>query len=370
MDSATYNITNDKLFARFDDRLSPEDYNACKRAGFVWWPGSKQFVAKWAPQAEDWLTARGLTIEEDDTPDNVEARVERFSQYADRAEQAAEGAQNYLDSDRANTERRRKNAVNAIEKNLSAAEHWQERIESAIRHAARKDRPDVIARRIEELEKHKRKVLADSTPDSRVDGARYGAPDSVWVGPKSGRGGHWVQKDRLPALQAWAARWVEHINKRLQYEKALLEAAGGIVGGIGAAPLDHEKFQVGGAIKGGLHGQDWRIITKVNKRTVEVFNPSSSWNNYWKIDRTEITDFATADQVKAAELHSELWHAWNGYQAKLKEFAIIAEIESKHGAELEAFCQARGWGSYKHQGRDSKLCLIRDWQRSKQEVAA
>jgi hypothetical protein len=318
---AHYNITNDKLFAEFDERLSPENYKAARSAGFVWWPGSKQFVSKWSTQAEDFLRGMGITeIAEDDTPDDVEARVNRFDKYANEAEQGAASAESYL-AERANTERRRKNAVNAIEKNLSAAEHWQERIEGAIRHAAFKERPDVIARRIEGLEKDLRKKVADSTPDTRVDGARYGSPNQVWVG--QARGGHWVDKDKLPAIQAWAKRWIDHINNRLQYERACLAAVGGIVGGTGAAPMDHDKFQITGAI---LTRGEWHTITKVNKRTVEVFCPSFTSFHYSKIDRTDIAEVLSPEEAKAQCPQLE---------AQRKAYVAMMELAHKQAAKLE-----------------------------------
>ncbi len=148
---ATYNITNDKLKAWFDSRLSTEDYNAARRAGFVYWHGSKCFCAKWSVRAEDFLRGMGLAeITEDDSPDDVKARVDRFNKYAQSAETSAEHSQNYLATG-ANTERRRENALRAIDKNLSEAEHWQRRIAGAIRAATYKDKPDVIARRIRGL---------------------------------------------------------------------------------------------------------------------------------------------------------------------------------------------------------------------------
>jgi hypothetical protein len=64
---ATCNITNDKLSAWSDTRLSPEDYERMCQARFAFWHGSKRFVAKWSPQAEDILQDFGFTIEEDDT---------------------------------------------------------------------------------------------------------------------------------------------------------------------------------------------------------------------------------------------------------------------------------------------------------------
>lgn len=113
---ATYSIPSDKLKAWFDARLSPEDYQRARKAGFVFWHGSKCFAAKWSPQAEDFVRDMGIAdIEADDSPDDVEARVDRFTKYAESAEKSAESSQTYLD-ERANTERRRKNAINGFKK--------------------------------------------------------------------------------------------------------------------------------------------------------------------------------------------------------------------------------------------------------------
>lgn len=86
---ATYSIVTDKLKAWFDSRLSEADYKAARHAGFVFWHGSKCFAAKWSTQAEDFLRDMGIAeVQEDDRPDDVEARVERFQGYADGAEKS------------------------------------------------------------------------------------------------------------------------------------------------------------------------------------------------------------------------------------------------------------------------------------------
>ena len=96
---ATYNICDDKLRASFDARLPEDQYKQIRAAGFSYWHGSKLFVAKWSVTAEDKLREFGIEeIEDDDQPDDVEARVDRFSGYADNAEQSAESASNYAHS--------------------------------------------------------------------------------------------------------------------------------------------------------------------------------------------------------------------------------------------------------------------------------
>jgi hypothetical protein len=343
---ATYNITNDKLKAWFDERLSSEDYQAMRHAGFTFWHGSKCFAAKWSPTAEDLIRKLGIgTIEQDDEPDNVESRVERFQKYAEGAEQTAASSQEYL-AERANTERRRNNAVNSIEKNLSAAEHWQARIEGAIRNAAYKERPDVIARRIRELEADRRRHVASYTPNPKVDGAKYGCADSIWVGSR-GRGGHWVKKDHLAGIEAYAKQWIEHIDRRLEYEHACLKAAGGCdevlrperkkaVQPKGKPTLkDGRQVEVGGAVlvRCGFGGEGmWYLAFKVNRSTVDVIFPPNKFTGGYSIHRQEayaIRDLKTPEQVKADM--PELYAHW----VKVQEI-MARKAENKRIAEQVA----------------------------------
>lgn len=285
---ATYNITNDKLRVWFDSRLSEVDYKEARRVGFVYWHGSKCFAAKWSTQAEDFLRDMGIeTIEADDQPDNVEARVERFSGYAEKAEQSAESSETYL-NERANTERRRENAINGIEKNLKLAEHWQERIAGAIRHAQYKERPDVIARRIRGLEADRRRFERDMTINEKVKPYESEGVLHYWVG--HGRGGHWTTQEKIEQHKPWALRWIAHIDRRLEYENACLAAAGGCPEVLRperkkvVQPKGIQKTRDGGTpevlgaagFRGYLASEDspvkWRLITKVNRKTIEVMD--------------------------------------------------------------------------------------------------
>lgn len=327
---ATYNITDDKLKAWFDERLPKDTYDRMRRAGFTFWHGRKCFAAKWSTQAEDILIELGQTIEEDDTPDDVESRVERFAGYADKAASSAESAENYLNN-HANTERRQRNAINAIQRETAAATHWNERIAASISHAQRKDRPDVIARRIEGLQKDLRKFT------KHADRAQWSIPSECFnmdvyrkysarkhelnaeLNAKKGTEEQWTPERKQQAIEElrglkvgmideakatalfssqkeWADRWIAHINNRLLYESACLEAAGGIVAGAGYAPIDKGTFIKGGAIR--TRRDPFRLITKVNKRTVEVYDPNCNWRHFWKVDRTEIEEVLSPEQVK------------------------------------------------------------------------
>src|SRR5262249_9713118 len=122
---ATYNITSDKLKLFVEERLSPTDYQTSRDAKFQRWHGTGCFAAKWSREAEDFILSLGFEIEDDDTPDDVEARAERFMGYADDAAEGAERAENYLNT-RANTERRKRNGLNPLRNETARAEYWNQ----------------------------------------------------------------------------------------------------------------------------------------------------------------------------------------------------------------------------------------------------
>lgn len=314
--NATYNITNDKILVWFDERLSEADYARAKQCKFVWYPGRKCFAAKWRPEAEDFVKSFGIEIEADDTPDNVEARVERFAAHAEDAAASADSAQTYLD-ERANTERRRKNALNAIDKNLSKAEHYQQRIEAAIRHAAYKESVGVVGSRILELEKDQRYwELRGQPPTGKPD--EYEGKKLYWVGQS--RGGGWVEESKFKSMNEHAWRWLAHIEDRLAYERANYEAAGGCLDDLHPerkkavqpkgkpTDADGNVAEVYGAR--GTTGMcsgifRWSLIVKVNRTSVEEL---SRPEKYTRPDGTVGTrffvfkrDVSRYDKFKSAE---------------------------------------------------------------------
>src|SRR5258706_16448759 len=89
---ATFNITNNrfKVYPLQDgSRLTSAEDDERKRCNFQWYPGQKCFSAIYTPQAEDWILSFGVEIVEDDTPDDLEGGVERFSRYAENDERDA-----------------------------------------------------------------------------------------------------------------------------------------------------------------------------------------------------------------------------------------------------------------------------------------
>jgi hypothetical protein len=95
-----YNVTTNRLYYWPSARLSEDEYAKIKRHGFFWWPRGC-FTAIWNPGAEDYLLDLGLEIEENDEPDDLDARIERYETHADnaagRAEQADAGVRQITD---------------------------------------------------------------------------------------------------------------------------------------------------------------------------------------------------------------------------------------------------------------------------------
>lgn len=310
---ASYNITNDKLKFWADRRLSDVEYAQAKNARFTYWHGSKCFVAKWSPEADDLVLRWGrqsdpeFTIEQDDEADDVEGRVDRFAKYAAAASMESNSTQEYLDGGRANTERRQRLAAARIEKSLSEEAHWNERIQASIRHAARKDRPDVVKRRIDGLESDRRKMEARFTVNTSVDGALYQNPNAVWVG--KGRGGHWIKNEVLASTKAHSERWIAHIDQRLAYEKALLAAVGG-------TPTDKWVFQVGGSVAIRLHVTESEYVRIVRVNRSSAFGkvtgltlekaPAGHWTSKVRIE--DVADYTppAAEDIKEAKAAKKL----------------------------------------------------------------
>lgn len=297
--NATYNITNNRLFfwPEKGQRLPEDKYQAAKKAGFMWWPRGC-FTAVWSTQAEDFILSMGLTIEEDDTPDNIEKRVERYQNYAANDTQAAENAENRLITGAAHTARQINQAEGTLQKKTNEAEYWHRRIAGAISRAEYRDRPDVISRRIKGIEADLRKYKKNADRNSQENKDRLNSFIYDW---KHDHGysmiteqstnekgqiilsSHWNQpmseEDKKSALQ-WALdqnastlahyeRWVKHTEMRLEYERAYLKAAGG-------APEDNITLEVGQQV--GAY-----TIAKVNKTTVLV---KTNWG-YMKMDKSK-----------------------------------------------------------------------------------
>lgn len=302
--SATYNVTDDKIRLSFDRRLTAEEYEQAKRAGFAFWHGSKLFVSKWSTHAEDFARRTCGELEEDDTPDDVESRVARFAGYKGSAERSAASAQSYVARiadgipmgqpilvghhserhARADQKRMESGMRRAIAESERAA-YWRGRIAGAISRAAYREKPGVIARRIKGLETDERRAVKSMSPPELFGGVLHHAGTY--------RDGA-TTYDVVQALRVWAGafefnrRVRDHVRMRLEYERAMLEAVGGL-----PTEGDGKRWEVGGAVR--MRG-GWAELTKVNKVT---FQAKVRFGEHIKWSKTEAAGLMTRAEFEA-----------------------------------------------------------------------
>lgn len=273
---ATYNITDDKLkfYPEEIGRLPKEQYEQARRLAFLWWHRSKCFAAKWSPSAEDFVKSFGVEIEEIDTPDDVEARKERYEKYADRAEQSAEYAADR--SLNANTTRRLRLAEQTFKNETEKAAYWHDRVAGAIRWANYRERPDVIVRRIQGLEADLRKHQQVFNPrGEEVSGGKT----YVYIANGS-RSWHPIEKDNLPSAQAHAQRWIDHIEARLSFLRDYLEAVGG-------DPREAVKdIGVGDVVE--YAGEEWEVRSAGSKNVLLYNANRPDYLRHRRVGREEL----------------------------------------------------------------------------------
>lgn len=248
------------------------------------------------------------------------------------------------------------------------ADYWQQRAAGAIRHAKYKQRPDVRARRIKGLEAERRKVersleratacamlwgLVDK-PEKwkpREDGSILTREErAARIAERDGYGVAMVRdgqcwsayqltrpvEDRPPAAKSITldellesvngmnrramdscARWIEHLDMRLAYERAMLEGDGGTV-------ADRKGPQKGGACKcWASHRGGWSWIVKVNRVSVTVWdNWGNGTRNFTRtIPMDKLTAIMTPAEVEEARAADRLVEYSDGTGFALREFA-------------------------------------------------
>lgn len=351
---ATYNITDDKIRLSWGSKPNPEEIEAMRKVGFVFWPGSKLNVAKWSIAAEDYVLSLGIEIEADDTPDDVESRVERFSGYAENAKKSAEQASNAAHRIMDNiplgqpilvnhhSERHARADVKRIDSAMSRAvaeteraAYWKYRVAAAAAHAAYRERPDVIARRVKKIEAERRAIMRDferskrfiaiwkdetkeltlarATEIANHDGyqsfcftlAEYHRDHHTYEGSQSlwsalNNGIITAEQARKLAVEnherglASMRRVLEHIDQQLEYQKALLVAMGGNIG-------CKWEIEVGGKVNTG--GDDWYTVLRVNRKAGQIVSITTD-SRYVKVKGIEnITDYQppTEEQTQAVK---------------------------------------------------------------------
>lgn len=177
--TATYSPEDNKLRFYPDSRLSKEDYNRAREAGFKWAPKQELFVAPmWTPSREDLLLEWCGEIGDEDKSlvARAEERAERFADYSDKRKSDADQAHDAVNSICEHiplgqpilvghhSERRARKDAERIQSGMEKAvkmweqsQYWKDRAASAVSHAKYKERPDVRARRIKTIEADKRK---------------------------------------------------------------------------------------------------------------------------------------------------------------------------------------------------------------------
>lgn len=270
---ATYDPDDNKLRLRSSGRLDDATYGRVNKAGFIWAPKQDLFVAPaWTPEREDLLLELCVEVEDEDTTsliDRAKERAGRFEGYGDNRRSDARGAQDAANQlsqrfewgqpilvghhsekkarkDKAKIEGALRKAVSMWD----TAKYWEQRADGSISHAQHKLSAPVRARRIKTLEAERRsrqRQVEKSTLMSEswgqepltldlamriadIDHIYYRDGGSLWSQLRDEK--ITVDEARQIALEshkrtiARAERWAAHLDRRLSYERQLLNASG------------------------------------------------------------------------------------------------------------------------------------------------
>jgi protein-L-isoaspartate O-methyltransferase len=357
--TATYSPEDNKLRLYSVSRLPADVYARIKAAGFSWAPKQELFVAPmWTPGREDILLDLCGEIGDEDTSlaERAEQRADRFEEYSDRRASDAESArkavsaiadhiplgQPILVGHHSEKHARRdaekiENGMRRAVKMWETSKYWTDRAAGAIRNAKYKERPDVRARRIKGLESDERKQAKHVEQSQRFiaewssaaheltreramsianldhisrcfplaeyprtpPASQYEGAMSLWSAMDGGV--ITAEQAREIALRvhrrsiAYSQRWLAHLANRLSYERAMLEADGGI-------PAAKWDLQPGGRV---LCRGEWATIMKVNRRGGQVTSVTTNARYVSKRNVEEINDYqppaeGVAEKVTAA----------------------------------------------------------------------
>lgn len=324
--TATYSPDDNKLRLYPATRLDADTYARVKAAGFIWAPKQECFVAgAWTPEREDVAIELAGEIDDDDRSlvERAEERAERFAGYEERRRDESEttAARSQYLAELMNgqpilvghhSEKRHRRDLDRVFDGMRrsahlwrTAEYWQRRASAAIQHARYKERPDVRARRIRTIDAEKRKQeryrtqarnavrvwTSPTHPLTRERAQRIANLDhgyyerqyqhaSGYVGPRTYADAltdpsvtpEQVRDVAVQQHQTYLARcdrWIEHFDRRLEYERAMLAADDGTV-------ADRTRPEKGGAVRCWVDRSRWLVIQKVNTISVTVFD---NWGN-------------------------------------------------------------------------------------------
>jgi len=178
--TATYSPEDNKLRFYPFARLSKEDYQRAKDAGFSWAPRQELFVAPmWTPARENLMLKWCGEVDDEDRTlmERAEDRADRFDGYSERRSQEADAVRAKVKSisdgipfgqpilvGHHSERRARKDAqrigdgIRKAVKLWDTSEYWERRAAAAKQHAQYKERPDVRHRRIKGIEADLRKA--------------------------------------------------------------------------------------------------------------------------------------------------------------------------------------------------------------------
>ncbi len=351
--TATYSPDDNKLRLSASTRLDAETYARVKSAGFSWAPKQEQFIAPmWTPARADLAVELAGSIDDEDTTlaERAEVRADRFDEYQGKrsteATHAAEYVRKIADGipmgqpilvghhSQRHAERDAKRIENGMRKAVQlfdTADYWKRRAAGALRHAKYKEQPDVRHRRIKGLEADQRKHQKEhdgaaqflrlwqtaiecgkgwkaersdgtpTTPRSRCltlanmsgagscDYGLWSALDSDKITPEEAQA---RAVESCTRRMEWAARWLDHIANRLEYERAML----GDSGGIAAEQFD---IQIGGRV---LIGAEWCVVIRVNKSGGKVVSVTTTARYVGVRGIEEVKDYRAPEPEDAAKV--------------------------------------------------------------------
>ena len=340
---ATYSPDDDKIRIYPAYRLPADEYQQLKAAGYAWAPKQECFYAVWRPSREKVALRFAEEIEDEDKSlvDRAEERADRFGTYSDNraadAQRAKAGVAAIADNIPFgqpilvghHSEKRARKDAEKIERGMRTAvrmwetsEYWTRRAAGALAHAKYKERPDVRARRIKGLEADKRKQEKNRA-EAETALAFWSREDltielATKIAGYPGYGFHMARKegDRedwsytptaydaltnghptlyaprtfeevvetakrvFPRTIAHCNVWLDHINNRLAYERAMLAEAGGLA-------ADKFGIAVGGQVRSKW---GWHVVTKINKKS-GVMTSVSVADLSWTLKAEEIKDY-------------------------------------------------------------------------------
>jgi hypothetical protein len=319
--TATYSPEDNKLRLYSSTRLDRELYARVRGAGFIYAPKQELFVAPmWTPEREDLLIELCGEIDDEDTSlvERAEERADRFVDYKDKRISDAERAQEAVSRIADNiplgqpilighhSERHARKDAERIENGMRktvkmwhTAKYWEDRAKGALRHAKYKELPGVRHRRIKGLEADLRRYQNSFTPDPKTKPQMWDGEEHVWI-TNGSRGGRWAKSSSLPAIEQQSRRWIEHLQNRIAYEKAML----GEAGGIAAAQF---TIEVGGRV---LVADEWVVVLKLNRVGGTLNSVSTTPLRHWhgsstKVEIERVKDYRApgpgdTEKVKAA----------------------------------------------------------------------